>query len=120
MSTPEPWGRWSDANLAPSVLISLQRSLPKHFDLKFNAQAFGPNAGQDLLVKIGSQMHYFNLKAEPSEYFKSIDLGDEKVSSIEFLPPKPTSPQQLGIGADNRLLGIGLISLRFEDLQGKK
>ena len=120
LSGLEPWGRWSDAALAPSVQIALKVPLPNHFDLVFNAQAFGPNTGQVLSVKIGTQIHYFKLKTEPSEYRKSIDLADEKVSSIEFLPPKPTSPQQLGMGSDNRLLGIGLISLRFENIQGKK
>jgi len=120
LSGLEPWGRWSDAALAPSVQIALKVPLPNHFDLVFNARAFEPNTGQDLSVKIGTQIHYFKLKTEPSEYRQSIDLADEKVSSIEFLPPKPTSPQQLGMGADNRLLGIGLISLRFENLQGKK
>ena len=120
LSGLEPWGRWSDATLAESITVGLQESLPNHFDLVFTANAFGPNTDQNLTVKIGTQIYYFKLKKEPSDYRTSIDLGDEKVSSIVFLPPKPTSPQQLGIGADNRLLGIGLISLRFENMQGKK
>lgn len=115
LSGAEPWGRWSDANLAQSVRFELLDQLPNRFSLVFSAQAFGPNTGQDLVVRLGSQTHHFNLQGGLSEYRKSIDLNDEKVSSIEFLPPKPTSPKQLNLSPDPRMLGIGLIRLRFKE-----
>jgi len=115
LSGPEPWGRWSDANLASSVRIDLQDQLPNRFNLVFSGQPFGPNSGQDLQVKIGTQIHHFKMRGELFEYRKMIDLEGEKVFHIDFLPPQPTSPQQLSLGADPRKLGIGLVSLRFED-----
>lgn len=111
----EPWGRWSDANLAPSVRIDFQDPLPNRVNIVFVAQSFGPNSGQNLQVRIGSQVHSFRMRAEIDEYRKVIDLDGERVTRIEFLPPQPTSPHELNISGDNRKLGIGLINLRFED-----
>lgn len=115
LSGSEPWGRWSDANLAPSVLIVLKDPLPNRFNLVFSVQPFGPNSSQDLVVKIGTKVHNFKLVDGLFEYRKSIDLGGEKISTIDFLPPQPISPQQLSVGSDNRKLGIGLVSLRFDE-----
>lgn len=115
LSTLELWGRWSDANLAPSVRINLQEQLPNNFNLVFIAQPFGPNAGQDLKVKIGTQIHYFNLKEGSFEYRKPIDLGGEKIYYIEFISPQPTSSKQLNLSEDTRKIGIGLVHLSFEE-----
>lgn len=111
LSGQEPWGRWSDANLSPSVRIDFVNQLPNHFNLVFSCQAFGPNSNQDLKILIGSQTHIFKMQGGVVEYHKSIDLEGEKVASIEFVPPTPASPQQLGISADSRKLGIGLVHL---------
>jgi phosphoglycerol transferase len=115
LSISEPWGRWSDRNMAPSVRFDLFDPLPNHFNLVFSAQSFGPNTGQDLVVRLGSQIHHFTLQGGQSEYHKSINLQGEKVSGVEFLPPNPTSPKQLNLSPDPRMLGIGLIRLRFEE-----
>lgn len=115
LSGLESWGRWSDSNLSPSIRIDLQEQLPNRFDLIFIAQSFGPNVGSNLKVKIGTQIHYFKLKADQFEYNKLIDLGGEKVSYIEFIPPQPTSPEQLNLSTDTRKLGIGLVHLSFKE-----
>lgn len=114
LSGPEAWGRWSDANLASSIRIDFNDPLPNRFNLKFTAQPFGSNTGQDLQVRIGPQLHRFKLNEGLFEYHKMIDLGGEKIYDIEFISPQPISPQQLNISSDSRKLGIGLIRLRFE------
>jgi phosphoglycerol transferase len=113
LSGPEPWGRWSDARLSPTVRIDFFDHLPDHFDLVFSCQAFGPNTDQDLKIRTGSQTHIVRMKSGVSEYRKAIDLGGEKVTSIELVPPQPVAPQQLGISADSRKLGVGLVSLQI-------
>jgi len=97
--------------LAPSVIIELQNQLPNRFNLVFSALPFGRNAGQDLRVKIGSHAYNFKLRSKLFEYSQLIDLGGEKVTAIEFIPPNPTFS---GPGNDSRKLGIGLVRLRFE------
>ncbi len=115
ISGPEPWGRWSDANLASTASIVLKDPLPNRFNLIFSVQPFGPNSGQDLVVTMGTHTYKFKLIEGLYEYRMAIDLSGEKISNIVFLPPQPASPQQLRIGSDSRKLGIGLIRLRFEE-----
>jgi phosphoglycerol transferase len=97
------------------VRIDFLNQLPNHFNLKFSAQPFGPNVDQDLLVRLGSQQLHFKFQAGQLEYQLPIDLKGEKVTCIEFLPPKPTSPKQIGLSPDPRMLGVGLTYLRFKE-----
>lgn len=113
LSGPEPWGRWSDANVAPFVRIDFSAQLPSKFTLILKAQPFGPN--QELVVNIGAQTHLVKIEAGPSEVRVNVDIGDRKADFIEFHPPRPTSPQMLGISTDTRRLGIGFIKLRVEE-----
>lgn len=115
LSGPEPWGRWSDANLASSVSIEFQDQIPTHFNIIFTATSFGPNVNKILNVKIGSQIHQFKLQGDITRYHKLIDLAGETVTRIEFIPPQPTSPSQLGTSTDGRKIGIGLVNFRFEE-----
>jgi phosphoglycerol transferase len=114
LSGPEPWGRWSDANLAPTVRIDLRDPLPARFVLKLTAQPFGPNAGKDLLVRLGSKTVRFNLSQGVNTYQQAVDLGGERVLRMEIVAPTPVSPQELGMSSDTRKIGVGLIRLAFE------
>jgi len=118
LSGHESWGRWSDENLAKSVRVDMTDPIPSRFNLVFLSQAFGPNVGQDLVVKLGSQVHRFRLREGLFEYRKVIDLSGEETFSIEFLPPQPTSPMQINISGDKRMLGIGLVKLYLNEIDG--
>jgi phosphoglycerol transferase len=115
ISGHEPWGLWSDANLAPTVRFEFSSALPQRFTLLFSGHAFGPNVGSDIVVKIGSQEVKFRLSSSNTEIRIPFDLGNESANIIEFIPPNPTSPKQLGVSTDERKLGIGFINLRIED-----
>lgn len=114
MAGPEPWGRWTDANAAKSAHIEFAQALPQRFTLVLKARPFGPNAGKDLTVKIGPRTLRINLKEGEGEYRQAVDLGDARVTRIEFLPALPISPMSLGWNTDTRLLGVGLIRLALE------
>lgn len=113
LSGPEPWGRWSDANVAPAVRFDFFSPLPRKFTLVLAAQPFGPNAGGELVIKIGEQEHRVRMPAGTSETRVVVELTDKQVDFVEFYPPAPASPQQYGISRDNRKLGVGFIRLRF-------
>ncbi len=115
LSDPEPWGRWSDANVGPFVRIDFNAPLPPKFTLILDVQPFGPNVDQNLLINIGAQVRNVKVPAGPSQIHVAIDTGDQRAESIEFHPSKPTSPQAIGVSADNRKLGVGFIRLRFEE-----
>jgi hypothetical protein len=39
---------------------------------------------------------------------------NDRFITVEFRIPKPVSPQQIGLGPDNRQINLGIISAQFE------
>jgi phosphoglycerol transferase len=114
LSGAEPWGRWSDASLQPNVQIELLQPLPKRSTLVLTLQPFGPNAGQEMEVRVGAQRTRVLLLAGEHTYRVPLEQSASGASRIELRPPQPVTPRALGTGADDRLLGIGLIKLSIE------
>ena len=104
----EPWGRWTDGEVAR---ITLSRDLPSRFVLRIEtAVAFPPSVGVDLVARVGQVQHSFRVGAGPGV----VDIPFEAPlagRTIEILIPAPRSPSELGISADGRRLGIGLKSI---------
>ncbi|HAS92527.1 MAG TPA: sugar translocase, partial [Clostridiales bacterium] len=114
LSGIEDWGRWSDANIAPTVKVEFNETLPNSFSLLLNAIAFGPNAGKTLTINIVKQTYNVQIpEGNPFSLKIDINLNGQKTNIIEFLPPKPTSPQELGLSEDERKLGIGFVKIFF-------
>ncbi|PIF93508.1 phosphoglycerol transferase [Acidovorax sp. 62] len=115
VSVPEPWGRWSDANLAPGVRFDFFSPLPERFTLVLSARPFSRNGEQKVVVKVGDQNHHLVIKQGDSDVRLPIVLQSEGVDSIEFIPQNPISPKEAGVNGDLRMLGIGFTRLRFEE-----
>ena len=113
LSVAEQQGRWSDANLARSVVISFKKPLPDHFILELSGVPFGPNTGKKLRLIVGSVEKEIDMPA-PFDAHVPIDLKGEKVTSLELIPPMPISPIELGMGPDARLLGVALKTLKIK------
>lgn len=109
LADPEDWGSWSNAK---TVRLHFSEPLPARLTVLLNGRAFGPNAGQPFVMRVGGASERFKLPATTQELFLHFDTdGAQRELSIEI--PQPTSPQQLGAGADVRLLGLGLIGLEI-------
>ncbi len=115
VSGPEPWGRWSDANLAPGVRFDFFSPLPERFTLVLSAKPFSRSGEQTVVVKVGDQTHHLVIKQGDSDVRLPIALKSEGVYSIEFIPQNPISPKEAGVNGDSRMLGIGFTRLRFEE-----
>lgn len=113
LSGEEPWGRWSDAYVSSSIRFEFFEPLPDRFTLELEANAFGPNIGRDLKVNIGSRTYDAHIPEGNFSVALDVDLGEEKANIIEFIPPAPTSPKELGLSEDGRKLGIGFIRMRI-------
>ena len=101
---PEVWGAWS---ISDKVVLKFTKPLPRKFDLIITARSFGPNLNQDFLIELGKN----SLPVRFESLFETKQLrfdNPHKLSQIEIIIPKPTSPASLGQGDDKRLLGIGL------------
>lgn len=108
LSVLEPWGRWSDASLVPSVNFYFVDVLPRRFEIVADVTVFGPNAQQTMQVRVGDQQ--FNVILPVSEGVIRIPVDNVNSRSIEFLPPHPVSPG----GQDNRKVAVGFRKLNFE------
>ena len=63
MSDHEPWGRWTDAAAGPTARFRIKQALPKLLTLEITANAFGPNNGQPIKVRIGGVEKSFVIDA---------------------------------------------------------
>ena len=106
---PEPWGAWSSGKV---VTLRFAAALPSRLSIVLRANAFGPNAGQDFVLAVGEQRKAFRLAgAAQDRYFQFDTGGGERTLTIEV--PQPVSPTSLGLGRDDRLLGIALWSVEI-------
>lgn len=112
LSHVESWGRWSDANLLPQVIVQYQDSLPADFTLTITARAFGENALRPITIKVGEWQQQVNFGEQDSTVTLQI-RNPGKVRDIVFIPPAPVE-SSVGVidGFGARKLGIGLVSLR--------
>jgi phosphoglycerol transferase len=111
----EPWGRWSDANVAPRVRFGFFKALPKRFVLTMLVRPFGPNGGESMKIKVGNVTYEAKLPIAEGTVRVAIE-NLTNADYIELYPPKPISPAELGMSTDPRKLGVGFISIAFEDI----
>lgn len=112
LSPAETWGAWSNGN---EVIMEFSSPLPKKFNLRLMAHAYGTNVGEQFWVQVGSEKKLFTLTSADQEISIPIDnLTNSKLINIHI--PFPVSPKQLGFSdKDNRTLGIGLSSMSIEN-----
>jgi phosphoglycerol transferase len=113
LSFPESWGTWSDGK---KVQLDFVYPLPKRFRLTLKAHPFSSILGRPVVVRMGESKQTFTLN----------NLGDTLIT-LEFFNPSlyrsiqldiqdARSPESLGINADQRALGLGLVDLTIEAL----
>jgi peptidoglycan/xylan/chitin deacetylase (PgdA/CDA1 family)/SAM-dependent methyltransferase/GT2 family glycosyltransferase len=111
LSYVEDWGRWSDANLSDAVTLRFFDPLPKKLRLELTCMAFGPNAGNLVLVEIGGNNRTFSPTTSTATYEIDFVL-DRAERTIRIYPPSPASPQSLDPRiSDDRRIGIGFVEL---------
>lgn len=114
LSRPEPWGRWSNANLAPEVTIEYLEPLPEPFTLKMTAKAFGANIGNPVIVKVGNEEQSITLGEDLSEVTLHFDNAQGS-HSLTIIPPAPELSNEDNIlGHAPRKLGIGIQDIYIE------
>lgn len=109
LSNPEGWGAWSDG---PAVRLHFAKPLPQKLNILLRANAFPPKTGQEFVLVVGGQRRPFRLTGTAQDRFFQFDTsGAEQVVTIEI--PEPVTPRSLGMGADDRLLGIAFTSIEI-------
>ena len=115
-STPEAWGVWMDGR---SAKITLPLPDQKASELQLILQAFlnSKTPTQALNIYINGKDSGVITIGEGQTPFigtlKDIDLSKAHFLSIELRPIIPVKPKDLGLGEDERLLSVGLISAKY-------
>lgn len=109
----EAWGRWTDANLNPTVEIKFNKQLPKKFNLQLEASAFGPNSNVPTTIRVG-KVRKTLIVSGPNPQSYILEFAGAKSDILEIIPPKPTAPNDLdSANGDKRKLGLGLVTLKL-------
>lgn len=126
-STPEPWGVWSDGELA-SFVVLLEEPIDASVaaEIQLAGHLFIPTHGQspDILVSVdgGPPLRPLVRKtgaADDGTVDLSLTLptgGHRNVLMIDLHIRNPTSPLEAGMSVDARRLGFGLHRLRIGKL----
>jgi phosphoglycerol transferase len=109
LSYPESWGRWSSA---AAIVLEFASPLPWRFVLRLRARAFGPNAGAEFRVRAGGDEAPFALGDAVEERRIMLD-NPGRARTLTITVPHPTAPKDLGMSADVRTIGIGLVELEI-------
>lgn len=104
----ERWGRWSKGK---EVELQFDTPIPEHLRLVLHVSAFGPNIGAPVKLSIGSVSTNFTVSEHAERYEFKLHIPVTE-TTIRFIVPQPVSPKELGVGSDERMLG-----LRFKNLE---
>ena len=111
LAAPEVWGSWSTG---PQLRLQFKQALPQALNVFLRARAFGPNTERDFVISVGGQRRSFRLSATVQDrVFQFQTDGRQRQLTIEV--PSPTAPRSIGLGDDERLLGLGLVQLSLGD-----
>lgn len=113
----EAWGIWSVGNKA---VLHLPLPAKKLHKLIFKMKAFGISKHniQEVRITVDNSLSMnYKLKALDNNWV-ALNIPDSDFHhgfiKIDFEIPNAVSPTSLNLGSDDRLLGIGLMSIRFE------
>lgn len=124
-SSREEWGVWSSGRRA-SIIFDASL-LPEHFTVSIRANLFPPGPSPIQTIRVcdesGSLLTTISNEHPSSDSIvrmqKSLAPQTPWMSLI-FDIDAATSPQELAMGEDRRKLGIGLISLTFQEREGSR
>ena len=109
-----PNGCWTDGKTAVFTFVS---PLPNSFKLHLEVSGvFGPNLGKPVEVTVGDWKGEFTDKNPGPQSFDLDVKTSQPAESITLTIPEPTSPKELKMSADPRLLGIFLKKLSIEEV----
>ena len=113
LSFKEPWGTWSDGKM---VRLDFVHPLPKRFRLTLKAHPFSAMQGHPVGVTVGDSRETFTLNTSEDTLITLEFLNPTVSRSIKLEIQESRSPESLGISADQRTLGVGLVDLKIEAL----
>lgn len=111
LATPESWGTWS---IGSKMRLHFAFPLPRRFNVRLTASAFGPNVGETFVARAGASSVRFTMKASLEDVILPFET-DGTATSLEIDVPRPTAPKAIYAASnDDRLIGLRLVRLAIE------
>ena len=112
-------GRWTDAWLHPSALLTFVNPLPKKFKLEIVCGAYGENVGNAVKVIVGdSEKKFIPKHKNPRKYVLTFENVNSS-NTIEIVPPKSFVLEEKLEGKNKREVGLSLVSLKIINLEDR-
>lgn len=112
-SVAEPWGRWTDANLADRGTIKLTRPIPASGRLLLRVRCYAASCNGKVRIRIGAVEHSIDLRGIAEQEI-AVPFTSGGGTEIELFSTNPSSPRSVSGAGDDRILGLGVMSLRWE------
>ena len=115
----EPWGVWSSGHRAGVIFDA--SSLPDRFTVVIQANLFPPVPSPRQTVRVSDESGNLLtiINGQPNGEFTvrmtKSPIQQSPSTCLTFEIDNPTSPHELRISSDRRKLGIGLVSLTFQN-----
>lgn len=107
----EDWGTWSNSRVA-KIVIPLPKQSPEKLKIKFRALVNTNNPFQTLVIMQNGQLQDPIVLRHFDDNFVEIKINEQakKDGQINLVIDLPNAkkPQDIGLGNDDRLLGIGI------------
>ncbi len=115
-SGQEPWGRWTEGKIA-EVACSLPKEVakrPRKIRLHAGGYVGKGAAKQQVDISInGKKAGAYSFSSEQSEVEIKIPKGKDPELRITFNIKNPSSPLSNGESGDERILGLGVVWMKF-------
>jgi hypothetical protein len=124
----EPWGTWSDGPVA-LVLLQLSRTPESDLEVLIEGNAFvaDRHPTQEVYIFVNGQyVKRLRYDEESRGGVREIDIpralavGNNDALLMRFCFKNPKSPAELGLSADRRRLGLGIVSLELRNHYGEQ
>jgi hypothetical protein len=87
------------------------------YQLTVFAKAFPPNPASSQRVTVyvdGKLATIWDVQASEGEFSVPVQRSKDRAVKVEFVAEKAVSPHALGVSADTRVLGLGLLKFRLD------
>ena len=113
-SYPEIWGVWSEGKKA-KIILPLPENGAELLKIKFRALVSQSDPSQIIEIWVNNKFQTSHKFTGDQEASIDLDLKDElrNYVAIEFRTPNAKSPKNIGVGSDERVLGVGLVQAVF-------